>query len=116
MPTKNWAERKERFMKNYVFVYYDGNEQGSEPMEDTTKAWMDWFGGLGDKVVDAGNPFNNNGMAVEKSGVSKIENYPATGYSIIKAHNMEDAVKLTKGCPLLDADKTAVRVYEALPM
>jgi hypothetical protein len=66
--------------------------------------------------MDAGNQFAPNGMAVEKSGVSKIENFPSTGYSIIKADSMEEAVELTKGCPLLKSDKAAVRVYEAMPM
>jgi hypothetical protein len=101
-------------MKNYVFVYYDGNP--AEASEEVAKAWGEWFGKLGDKVVDAGNPFNSGGQAVEKSGVSTIENYPATGYSIVKAGSMDEAVKMAKSCPLMESDSTAVRVYEALPM
>lgn len=101
-------------MKNYVFVYYDSNP--AEASEAVAKAWGEWFGKLGDKVVDAGNPFNSGGKAVEKSGVSTIENYPATGYTIVKAGSIDEAVELTKGCPLLESDSTAVRVYETLPM
>jgi hypothetical protein len=55
-------------------------------------------------------------MAVEKSGVSKIENHPSTGYSIVKAASMDEAVELAKGCPVLEAKNGAVRVYEAMPM
>lgn len=100
-------------MGKFVLDYYDASN-GSESGDND--AWMNWFKDLGDKIMDAGNPFNSNGMAVEKSGVTKIENFPSTGYTIINADSMEDAVEIAKGCPLLASNKTAVRVYEALPM
>ena len=37
---------------------------------------------------------------------------PATGYSIVSADNMDDAVKLLADCPIVDS----VRVYEAMSM
>jgi len=97
-------------MGKYVFDYYGSDGDGG------MDAWTAWFTELGDKIMDPGNMFADNGMAVEKSGVSKIENYPATGYTIVKANTMEEAVELAKGCPLLKSDKNAVRVYEAMPM
>jgi hypothetical protein len=54
--------------------------------------------------------------AVEKSGVSTIENHPASGYSIVKASSLDEAVDLAKGCPILEEPAGAVRVYETLPM
>lgn len=103
-------------MGKYVFIYYDQSEAGDAPGKDTAEAWGAWFGQLGDKLLDGGNPFATGGQAVEKSGVSTIENFPATGYSIVKADSLSEATELAKGCPLLAADNTAVRVYEALPM
>jgi hypothetical protein len=101
-------------MGKYVFAYYEGNA-GGMTMEEVNAAWGAWFGELGDKIIDAGNPFNDGGMAVEKSGVSAIVNFPSTGYSIIKADTMEEATDIAKGCPVL-LSEGAVRVYEALPM
>ena len=102
-------------MTNFVFVYY--NDASMEaPTEEGKAAWGAWFGKLGDKLVDAGNPFNTGGKAVEKSGVTTIENYPATGYTIVKAASIDEATDLVKGCPLLDVPGGAVRVYETLPM
>jgi hypothetical protein len=102
-------------MTNYVFVYY--NEAVTEPSTEEGKAaWGAWFGSIGEKLVDGGNQFNGGGMAVEKSGVAKIENYPATGYTIVKAASMEEATEIAKGCPVLDAPGGAIRVYETLPM
>jgi hypothetical protein len=103
-------------MKNYVYIYYnDGTKEGVSP-EEAGAAWGAWFGKLGDKLVDAGNPFNSGGKAVEKSGVSTIENWPATGYSIVKAGSIDEATDLAKDCPVLEEPKGAVRVYETMPM
>jgi hypothetical protein len=103
-------------MKNYVFEYYNnGYNEGFSP-EEFKAAWGKWFGGLGDKLVDAGNPFNAGGKAVEKSGVSDIENHPSTGYTIVKANSMDEAVDMAKNCPVLDEPEGAVRVYETMPM
>jgi hypothetical protein len=104
-------------MKNYVFIYYNGGDMGDLPMDKIKADWMAWFEKLGDKLVDAGNPFNDGGQAVEKSGVTTIENFPASGYTIVKAGSMDDAVEMAKGCPMLEhTPKGAVRVYETMPM
>lgn len=89
---------------------------GDMPMEEIRAAWMKWFEGLGDKLVDAGNPFNAGGQAVEKSGVTTIENFPASGYTIVKAGSIDEAVEIAKSCPMLASDKATVRVYETMPM
>jgi hypothetical protein len=89
---------------------------GDMPMEEIRKAWMQWFEKLGDKLVDGGNPFAEGGKAVEQSGVTTIENYPASGYTIVKASSIDEAVELAKGCPILGSPKAAVRVYETMPM
>jgi hypothetical protein len=103
-------------MKNYVYIYYNnGVREGVSP-EDSKAAWGVWFGGLGDKIVDAGNPFLGGGQAVEKSGVTTIENHPATGYTVVKADSLEEAAEMAKSCPVLDEPDGAVRVYETMPM
>jgi len=106
-------------MTNYVFVYYNGGSMGDGTMEEVKAAWGAWFGELGESLVDAGNPFNDNGMAVEKSGANAIENHPSSGYSIVKADSMDAAVEMAKGCPMLadgGPEGGAVRVYETMPM
>src|SRR5262249_17298257 len=103
-------------MKNYVLIYYNNGIRDDVSPEDFKAEWEKWFGGIGGKLVDAGNPFNAGGQAVEKSGVSAIENHPATGYSIVKADSMDEAVALAKDCPVLNEPDGAVRVYETMPM
>jgi hypothetical protein len=105
-------------MKKFMFEYYSEEGMGADEaaVAENMAAWNKWFGSLGEKLVDGGNPFGPNGMSVEKSGVSKIEKWPSTGYSIVNAADMDEATELAKGCPVLDGKGGLVRVYEALPM
>lgn len=99
-------------MKKYVYIYYAGKDSDGGSAEE----WGNWFGKLGDKLVDGGNPFDEGGQAVNKEGVMAVQNPPATGYSIVNAGSMEEAVETAKGCPLMSSKDGVVCVYEALPM
>ncbi len=99
-------------MDKYVYIYYAGSSEEAGSAE----AWMKWFGELGDKIIDPGNPFDEGGKIVHQGGVMDPEGMPATGYSIVKAGSLKEATELAKGCPLMDAKDGAVGVYQALPM
>lgn len=99
-------------MGKYVYIYYAGTASDGGSAEE----WGKWFGQLGDKLVDGGNPFGEGGQAVSKDGVMDVKDMPATGYSIVTAGSMDEATELAKGCPLVEAKSGAVCVYEALPM
>ena len=81
--------------------------------------WMAWFGSFQDKMVDGGNPFVTLAKVVTAKGSETIsaDKWPAKGYSIVNAVDMDEAVKIAQGCPALKDDpEGAVRVYEAMPM
>lgn len=99
-------------MGKYVYIYYASKNSDAGSNED----WSNWFGKLGDKLVDGGNPFNDGGQAVHQGGVMAVQDKPATGYSIVTAKDMNEATELAKGCPLMALEDAAVCVYEALPM
>lgn len=99
-------------MGKYVYLYYAGKDTDAGDNE----AWGKWFEKLGDKLVDAGNPFNDGGQAVHKGGVMAVSDKPATGYSIVTADSMDEATEMANGCPLVASKDAAVCVYEALPM
>jgi hypothetical protein len=105
-------------MKKFFFEYHSNEGMGADEaaVAENMAKWNKWFGSLGKALVDGGNPFAPGGMAVEKSGVSKVEIAPSTGYSIVNAASMDEAVEMAKGCPVVDAKGGAIRVYEALPM
>lgn len=99
-------------MGKYVYVYYAGAETDGGDNE----AWGQWFGKLGNKLIDGGNPFASGGQAVHRGGVMPVSDKPVTGYSIITASSMDEATELAKSCPLVGSKDGAVCVYEALPM
>ena len=102
-------------MANYLFVYY-GGMMASTPAEQkkSMEAWMGWFGKLGKAVVEMGAP-TMPGKIVRSSGVRAIGKEPITGYSIIKADDLNAAVEMAKGCPSIP-EGGSVAIYETLAM
>ena len=102
-------------MAKFVLMFH-GGEAPEEPSPDVMDRWMVWFGELGDAVVDMGAPFGasatiaSDGTPGPGGGAD-----PATGYTVIEAANLHDAVVLAKGCPGL-SDGGSVRLYEAMQM
>ncbi len=104
-------------MSKFVFIYHGGGapEPGTSP-EDIMAAWGNWFGSLGEAVIDGGNPFGD-AKTVSPGGTASAGGgaNPATGYSLVNAANLDAAVELAKGCPILSAGGT-VEVAEAHDM
>ena len=109
-------------MKKFVFEYYGGHnpqDLSQEKMKEVMDKWSQWFASIGGKMVDGGNPFGENGMAVTPDGAKHIspDMWPTKGYSIINDTDMDAAVKVAQSCPILEEGNNAtVRVYEAMPM
>ncbi|HWY78863.1 MAG TPA: hypothetical protein VNW29_00740 [Candidatus Sulfotelmatobacter sp.] len=110
-------------MKKFVFVYYGKNVRPEdirkEDMKKTMDKWMAWFATFKDKMVDGGNPFALEAKSVTAKGIETIpaDKWPATGYTIINARDMDEATQIAKGCPVIEGHNDGtVRVYEAMPM
>ena len=108
-------------MKKFVFVYYGSEmpDMDEKQKEEVMAQWTAWYDSFKDNLVDGGNPFGYNGHSVTKDKTEPIakDMWPARGYTIINAEDMEAATKVAAGCPMLAGDPNgAVRVYEAMPM
>jgi hypothetical protein len=98
-------------MANYLLTYYGGGmPETPEENAKVTQAWTAWFGVLGEAVVDGGNPTSQS-RAISPDGSVMDATMAPTGYSIIKAENLDAAVRAAKGCPVL-ADGATVVVSE----
>lgn len=102
-------------MKKFVFVY-DGPQTTEPPKPEVMDMWTNWFGSMGEKLVDGGNPFGSDVKSVSGSGTSEQTEELALGYSIVNAENMEQACDMASGCPNVGHDGYSVSVYEAMPM
>src|SRR5258708_30369491 len=109
-------------MKKFVFVLYGKvrpEDMSKEEMKSSMDKWMAWFATLKDKMVDGGNPFAQVAKSVTAKGVETIpaDRWPAKGYTIINAKDMDEGTKIAEACPALEDDvEGAIRVYEAMPM
>ena len=90
-------------MAKYLFVYHGGSKPDSkEEIAEVMNAWGQWLGSMGSAVIDGGNPVGqsstvqSNGSVVDNGGAN-----PASGYSLIEAPDLNDAVAKAKGCPVL---------------
>jgi hypothetical protein len=102
-------------MGNYVFAYKGGGMAATEEERNASMAaWGDWFQGLGDSVVDMGAPFGGS-ATTSGNGATGSAGSSLTGYSVVKASSLDDAVSKAGGCPIF-ASGGDVDVYEALEM
>jgi hypothetical protein len=88
-------------MANYLLVYHGGAmPESQEEQARVMEEWTKWFGVLGDRLIDGGNPVSQSKTIASGGTVSETSN-GATGYSIIKADSLDNAVAIAKGCPVL---------------
>ena len=102
-------------MPDFIIAYHGG--QKAESPEEGAKGmakWKAWLGGLGDAVVNPGTPLGKSKM-VSATGVSEDDGPSAlTGFSIIKADNMDAAVEIAKACPFVEIG--TIEVAEVMKM
>jgi hypothetical protein len=100
---------------NYILVYHGGGMPQSDAEREKVMAqWGQWFGGLGQALVDGGNPFSGQSSSISSDGsVRNGSSSGLTGYSILKADSLPAANTMAKGCPLLSSGGT-IEVYETL--
>ena len=95
------------------FIYlYRGAERARSPekMQETMQKWMTWFKELGEKghIKDPGQPLEHTGKLV-KGKQKTVTDGPFAetkdivgGYTLIEARDLDQAVELSKGCPILE--------------
>jgi hypothetical protein len=98
-------------MKDFLLIfrseYYQNPISTPEEMEANMKRWMDWLSSLAQQghLTDQGNRLDRDGRVLKPENV--VTNGPYSeikeaigGYSIIKAASYDEAVELSKGCPI----------------
>jgi hypothetical protein len=104
-------------MANFLLTYHGEGGMPTDPEEIATAmaAWGVWYGQLGEGVVDPGNPTSHS-KAISPDGSVMDATSAPTGYTIIKADSLDQAVELSKGCPVLAAGQVVLvsETYEAM--
>jgi len=97
----------------YLLLYSGGSMPQTESEQKTVMdAWDSWFAKHGDAITDGGNPFTAKTKTIGADGkVTDGAFAAATGYTLIKADSLDNAVEIAKGCPVLIGG-AKVAVYE----
>jgi hypothetical protein len=116
-------------MEKFMYLFRGGvnhahNAADSEAAAKNMQAWMSWMGSLQQKgVLAGGEPLQPTGKLVNgKKKVVTDGPYPEVkemvgGYLIVNAKDIDEAVEISKGCPIFEEDgKLEVRPVQAMQM
>jgi hypothetical protein len=100
-------------MSEYVYLYRGGERATSpEKIQQQMQKWMDWFKELGTMghLKDRGQPLEREGKVV-RGRKKTITDGPYAeakdvvgGFTLIEARDLDQAVELSKGCPIFETD------------
>src|SRR4029077_4946308 len=113
-------------MSEYVFLYRGPGLSGSpDEMQKGMQKWVAWFKELGAKghIKNPGHPLERTGKVV-RGAAKAVHDGPFAeakdvvgGYTLIEARDLDQAVELSKGCPILDRDGSVeVRPIQKIDM
>ena len=89
--------------------------QGEEEQKQVMAAWEQWFQGLGAALVDGGNPFGPSKSVSQDGTVSDGAESKLSGYTILTAATLEEAVAKAQDCPVRQGG-ASIEVYETFPV
>ena len=93
-------------MKKYAFIFHGGWPKPEEA-EDYIKKWGSWIGSISQGKQIPGERFQPTGKIASGTNGDKISDIPigndtVGAYLIVEANSYEEAVALTKGCPIFE--------------
>lgn len=99
------------------------DEFSPEEMEAHMGKWKAWMGGLAEAGKLAGGlPLSKEGKQV--TGTSKVVSdgpfaagkEVVGGYIVVNAATMDEAIEISKGCPIFESDNANLEVRELMEM
>ncbi len=100
-------------MKEFVLIFRTSHNPDFTPspeqMQEGLTNWMNWMGGIAaqDKLVNRGSRLSiSNSKTVKPNNVvvdgpyTEIKEF-INGYTVVKAANIDEAVEMASGCPIL---------------
>jgi hypothetical protein len=116
-------------MEKFIYLFRGGenhadNAGSSEVASKNMQAWTAWMQGLQQKgILVGGEPLQRTGKQV--NGAKKVvtdgpfveAKEMVGGYLIVNAKDIDDAVEISKGCPIFNEDgKLEVRPIQKMEM
>lgn len=104
-------------MPEFVFAYHGGKTPETQKEgEKVMAAWQAWMGGMGEALIQPGNPVGMS-KTVTASGVADDGGAnPLSGFSVVSADDIGAATEMAKGCPMVVDGSGSVEVAEVIEM
>ena len=94
-------------MANFLMTYFGGKPPASpEEGKAHRVQYQQWLAGLGDVAVSPMNPLKHIQTIQADGSASSGSASQLSGYTIVAAESMEEAVAIAKACPFLAAGGT----------
>lgn len=111
-------------MSEFMMIFRTGKMDNSgrtpEEMQALMQVWQDWIGGIAAQGKFVGtNALGPKGKTISNEGIVTDGPYAELkeivgGYIIVKADNLDEAVKLSEGCPTLSIPGGKVEVRDVM--
>jgi hypothetical protein len=103
-------------MTQFVISYIGGDHPSSpEEGQAHREKWQQWLVDLGAAAVSPANPMMNTQTVNPDGSVSEGGSTKMSGYTIVEADSIEDALKMAKACPFLEINGS-LEVSELMKM
>ncbi len=103
-------------MSQFLITYL-GGEQPATPEEGQQHfaKYKAWLGSLGDAVVSPANPIKSTHTIHPDGSITQESKTTMSGYTIVEADSIEQALSFAKTCPFLEINGT-LEVSERVQM
>jgi hypothetical protein len=114
-------------MSKFIYLFRSNPEAyqslSPEQMQQTVKKWMDWRDSLeknghvkqfGERMDGTGKVVRGKAKSVTDGPYVEVKDF-IQGYLLVEARDMDQAVELAKGCPILESDGTVeIRAFVSM--
>lgn len=104
-------------MPKFIFAYHGGGKpETPEEGQAVMAKWMAWYESMGPALADGGAPVGMSKTVTENGVEDNGGSNPLSGFTMVTADNMDAALELAKGCPIIGNNNGTVEVAECIEM
>ncbi len=103
-------------MTQFIIIYIGGDQPASpEEGRKHFAKYQQWLAALGSAAVSPMNPIKNTQTVHADGSVTQGSDMAMSGYTIVEAESIDDAISMAKACPFLGINGT-LEVSELVKM
>ncbi|MEJ2158567.1 MAG: YciI family protein [Desulfobacteraceae bacterium] len=103
-------------MTQFIIIYIGGDQPASpEEGQKHFAKYRQWLAALGSAAVSPMNPIKNTHTVHADGSVAQGGDMAMSGYTIVEAESLDEAISMAKACPFLEINGT-LEVSELVKM